>query len=382
MRIYPTQIEQKLEVDQIRDLIKGYCQMPVSGALVMSTSPSVDYGEIRQRLMQTSDYIKITENDAGYPKGNLEDIKPLLIKIKLKGSYLGADDFFLLSKGNRILSQWQQFLSKNKESYTWLAQLAGDFEVDQALSDKIDEVIDDRGEVRDNASPALMKIRRDIVKSEQKVRKSIRTIFDQVKKDHFTDESGEITIREGRLVIPVKAEFKRKVAGFVHDESATGQTVFMEPTQVLELNNMVRELGYQEQREVLRVLTQLSDRVRINLSELEKGADLAIVVGGYNSSNTTHLVELCEEKYPTYFITGTDKLLNKSEIHHFDWKKKIEGLSKGYLPEKDKIEIILTSGASCPDSTVEEVLRTILGYYENTRSVEEVLSEVEKLYAE
>ena len=121
--------------------------MPVSGALVMSTSPSVDYGEIRQRLMQTSDYIKITENDAGYPKGNLEDIKPLLIKIKLKGSYLGADDFFLLSKGNRILSQWQQFLSKNKESYTWLAQLAGDFEVDQALSDKIDEVIDDRGEV-------------------------------------------------------------------------------------------------------------------------------------------------------------------------------------------------------------------------------------------
>ena len=273
MRIYPTQIEQKLEVDQIRDLIKGYCQMPVSGALVMSTSPSVDYGEIRQRLMQTSDYIKITENDAGYPKGGLEDIKPLLIKIKLKGSYLGADDFFLLSKGNRILSQWQQFLSKNKESYAWLSKLVSDLEVDQALSDKIDEVIDERGEVRDSASPALMKIRRDIVKSEQKVRKSVKTIFDQVKKDHLTDESGEITIREGRLVIPVKAEFKRKVAGFIHDESATGQTVFMEPTQVLELNNMVRELGYQEQREIHRVLTQLSDRVRINLSELEKGAD-------------------------------------------------------------------------------------------------------------
>ncbi|MFT4899097.1 MAG: 4-hydroxy-3-methylbut-2-enyl diphosphate reductase [Flavobacteriales bacterium] len=115
---------------------------------------------------------------------------------------------------------------------------------------------------------------------------------------------------------------------------------------------------------------------------LDKGADLAIVVGGYNSSNTTHLVELCEEKYPTYFITGNDKLLNKLEIQHFDWKNKVEGLSKGYLPEKDKIEIILTSGASCPDSTVEEVLRTVLGYYENTRSVEEVLSEVEKLYAE
>ena len=273
MHIYPNKIEQKLEVDQIRDLIKGFCQMPVSRSLVMSASLLEDFGEIRQRLMQVSDYIKITENNEGYPKDNLEDIEPLLVKIKLEGSHLSADDFFLLSKGNRILSQWQQFLSNSKESYTWLAQLVSDFEIDQALSDKIDEVINEHGEVRDNASPALIKIRRDIVKSEQKVRKSIKSIFDQVKKDHLADESGEITIREGRLVIPVRAEFKRKVAGFVHDESSTGQTVFMEPTQVLELNNLVRELGYQEQREVLRILIQLSDRVRMNINGLERGAD-------------------------------------------------------------------------------------------------------------
>ena len=113
---------------------------------------------------------------------------------------------------------------------------------------------------------------------------------------------------------------------------------------------------------------------------LEEGADLAIVVGGYNSSNTTHLVELCEEKCPTYFVTGKDKLLSSKEIEHFDWRKKVEGKSLNYLPESKKIDIILTSGASCPDSTVEAVLRKVLGFYRNTRSVDEVLKEVEELY--
>jgi len=113
---------------------------------------------------------------------------------------------------------------------------------------------------------------------------------------------------------------------------------------------------------------------------LEEGADLAIVVGGYNSSNTTHLVELCEEKCPTYFVTGKDKLLSNKEIAHFDWRKKEEGTSLNYLPDGKKIDIILTSGASCPDSTVEAVLRKVLGFYKNTRPVEEVLKEVEELY--
>jgi 4-hydroxy-3-methylbut-2-enyl diphosphate reductase len=113
---------------------------------------------------------------------------------------------------------------------------------------------------------------------------------------------------------------------------------------------------------------------------LEDGADLAIVVGGYNSSNTTHLVELCEEKCPTYFVTGKEKLLSDKEIEHFDWKKKGEEKSLNYLPNRNKVDIILTSGASCPDSTVEDVLRKVLGFYNNTRSIEEVLKEIEELY--
>jgi 4-hydroxy-3-methylbut-2-enyl diphosphate reductase len=115
---------------------------------------------------------------------------------------------------------------------------------------------------------------------------------------------------------------------------------------------------------------------------LEQGADIAIVVGGYNSSNTTHLVELCEEKFTTFFITGEERILSKNEINHFDWRNKVEFNTKRFLPQKEKLDIILSSGASCPDSTVEAVLRKILSYYPEARDISEVLNEVEELYAE
>lgn len=142
----------------------------------------------------------------------------------------------------------------------------------------------------------------------------------------------------------------------------------------------IEEKAFADTRDSLCYAT--NDNQSATYGLLEEGADMAIVVGGYNSSNTTHLVELCEEKCPTYFVTGKDKLINNEEIHHFDWRKKIEIKTSGYIPEKEKIDIILTSGASCPDSTVEAVLREVLSYYEDTRSEEEVLSEVEALYAE
>jgi 4-hydroxy-3-methylbut-2-enyl diphosphate reductase len=110
---------------------------------------------------------------------------------------------------------------------------------------------------------------------------------------------------------------------------------------------------------------------------LEKDADLAIIVGGYNSSNTTHLVELCEEKVQSYFINGADQLLSPNAIQHFDIHNKELKQSGNYLGDKNPTTIILTSGASCPDAAVDEVLQKVLGYFENTKDVEEVLTELE-----
>ena len=108
---------------------------------------------------------------------------------------------------------------------------------------------------------------------------------------------------------------------------------------------------------------------------LEKEADLAIVVGGYNSSNTSHLVELCEEKLPTYFIKTEEEILSKDLIQHFHYETKEILQTHNFLPEKDKLKIILTSGASCPDAIVDKVLQKLLSYFEGTRSIESVLEE-------
>ncbi len=114
---------------------------------------------------------------------------------------------------------------------------------------------------------------------------------------------------------------------------------------------------------------------------LEQNADLAIVVGGYNSSNTSHLVELCEEKLPTYFISSSSKILSKEEISHFDFHNKNELNTNNYLPEKEKIDILITSGASCPDAMVDEVIQTVVNLFEGTKSPEEVVKEIGKQYS-
>ncbi len=111
---------------------------------------------------------------------------------------------------------------------------------------------------------------------------------------------------------------------------------------------------------------------------LEMKADIAIVVGGYNSSNTSHIVELCEEKLPTYFISSASEIVSKKRINHFDYLNQEHWVSDNYLPEKNPVDIILTSGASCPDSVVDAVLQKILSYFENTKTIDEVLKKIEE----
>jgi 4-hydroxy-3-methylbut-2-en-1-yl diphosphate reductase len=118
------------------------------------------------------------------------------------------------------------------------------------------------------------------------------------------------------------------------------------------------------------------DNQRATLELLEKNADIAVVVGGYNSSNTSHIVELCEEKLPTFFISSSEKIISDKLIKHYNFQDHIELQTENYIPEKDKVKIILTSGASCPDSVVEEVMNRLLSFFKNVKSIEEVLKKL------
>jgi 4-hydroxy-3-methylbut-2-enyl diphosphate reductase len=107
---------------------------------------------------------------------------------------------------------------------------------------------------------------------------------------------------------------------------------------------------------------------------LKVDADLAIVVGGYNSSNTSHIVELCEQKFPTFFVNSDEEIKSQDEIHHFNYPRKESVITRGFLPDKQPVSIVLTSGASCPDTLVDKVMLKVVSLFRSTKSVEEALA--------
>jgi 4-hydroxy-3-methylbut-2-enyl diphosphate reductase len=148
---------------------------------------------------------------------------------------------------------------------------------------------------------------------------------------------------------------------------------FLKQTMIEKFGEQDLKLHFADTRDTLCYAT--NDNQDSTYELLKTNADLAIVVGGYNSSNTSHIVELCERKFPTYFINSEKEIQSKEEIHHFDYRAKAKKITKGFLPEKDVVKIVLTSGASCPDTLVDRVMLSVLEFYENSRSVAEVLKD-------
>ncbi|MGB0525838.1 MAG: 4-hydroxy-3-methylbut-2-enyl diphosphate reductase, partial [Flammeovirgaceae bacterium] len=153
---------------------------------------------------------------------------------------------------------------------------------------------------------------------------------------------------------------------------------FLKETMIQKYGDASIKDHFADTRDTLCYATNDNQRANIGMLEAETGASFAIVVGGYNSSNTTHLVELCEEKLPTYFISSADKILSDKLINHFDWRKKEEFTTEDFIPSQNPLTVLITSGASCPDITVDEVLQRILSFFDGVKSVDEVLEGLEK----
>ncbi|MEQ9404471.1 MAG: endonuclease MutS2 [Cyclobacteriaceae bacterium] len=274
MKGYPHDIEVGLGFDEIRKLLLKFCQSEKGAELAEKCKPVSQAASLKKWHDQTRELLKLVAESKGKVQFRFPDIEQLLIRIKVPGSYLNPEGFHELKLGIQTLVSWAGFFENNHEDYPELSLLAGNVDVDPGLSHRIDKVIDEKGELRDSASEELLRIRSKISASERAARSAIQKVLKKAKSDQFTDEDSQLTVRDGRLVIPVRAEFKKRIAGFVHDESATGQTVFIEPGDVLGFNNEVRELKYAENREIIRILITLSDHVRDNLKDLGEGVHL------------------------------------------------------------------------------------------------------------
>lgn len=270
--IYPQNFEQKIGFDSIRHLLKDKCLSTLGRERVDDMAFSESYTAINEWLEQVVEFVRIIQEEDSFPDQYFFDVRPSLKRIKVEGMYLDEQELFDLRRSLETIRDIVRFLtaapnSDNEESeaqspYPALQRLAGDIVVFPQLIARINNILDKFGKVKDNASSELLRIRRELASTAGSISRSLNAILRNAQAEGYVDKDVTPTMRDGRLVIPVAPGLKRKIKGIVHDESATGKTVFIEPAEVVEANNRIRELEGEERREIIRILTEFSASIR------------------------------------------------------------------------------------------------------------------------
>lgn len=272
--LFPTNLEQKINFVKVKDLLKAECTSSLGQDYVDKVSFSSDYNLVQRLLDQTEEFRQILISGEVFPSSNFTNLGPFLEKAKLEGAFLDQEEFYEVKLALQTLRGCISFFQKWGESYPTLSALLGLLlDLDLNLLKTIDQIIDEKGKIRSNASKELQLIRSQLIYEEGRLRKVMERIFKEARAKGLTPDDAAMTIRGGRMVIPVAAENKRKLRGFIHDESATGQTVFMEPEEALDINNEIRDLEYMEKREIIRILTKLTDQLRPSIPALRKATN-------------------------------------------------------------------------------------------------------------
>ncbi len=268
--LYPKNIESKIGFNAIKRYLKDECSSSLGTTHVDRLTFSDSFDQISKLLHQTEEFRRILTGEGSFPSAHFLDVTTSLNSAKTPGAFLSEEEFHNIQLSLTTLFQCLRFFQKDAEedAYPYLKELSGAVQLPVSLLNGIKQVIDEQGQVRNNASAELKQIRRALLSEQSRLRKVLDQILRNAQGQGFTPDDASVTIRGGRMVIPVLAEYKRRVKGFIHDESATGQTVFLEPAEVLEINNEIRDLTYREKREVVRILTTLTDTLRPHLPNL------------------------------------------------------------------------------------------------------------------
>ena len=264
--IYPNNIEQKIDFTVIREELNRRCSSPLGRERVEAMQMETDY-ETVQHLLGLTDQMRLAENDPmlTFPRGDIHDVREAIARIRIEGLFLDEAELDALRHSLSYAAELERFFAGLDElRYPLLKELRVTGYGLPEIVKSIDAVLDRYGQLADHASPELARIRREITNLQGSVGRTLASILRQAKTDGFVEADAAPTLREGRLVIPVSPAFKRKVGGIVHDESATGKTVYIEPQQVVDANNHIRELEGAERRERVRILTAVTDGLRPN----------------------------------------------------------------------------------------------------------------------
>lgn len=271
--IYPNTFEQKIGFDSIRQHLNDYCLSELGQQRVRDMAFSTDYNYVKKQIRMTSEFVRIL-NEEDFPAQNFYDVRPSLKRIRIENTYLEVQELFDLQRSLETIHLIVSFLQKSVDEektipvYPHLQDLSANVSTYPQLVRRIDQILDKFGHVKDSASPILMAIRRELATVAGSISRTLNSIMKNAKSEGLVDKDVSPTIRDGRLVIPVSPAMKRKIKGIVHDESDTGKTVYIEPTEVVEANNRIRDLERDEHREIKRILLEFTATIRPEVPEI------------------------------------------------------------------------------------------------------------------
>lgn len=268
---YPQNFEEKIGFDKIRRLISDRCLSTLGSERVADMKFQTSFDIIEPLLRETEEFTHLLQNDEEFPADHYFDIRPSLQRIRIEGTFLDETELFNLRRSLETIRDIVGFFisGEDEESfYPHLKSRAGDVVVFPQLLTRADQIIDKFGHIKDNASAQLAQIRREMNQTLSSISRSLNAILRNAQSEGIVDKEVAPTLREGRLVIPVVPAYKRRIKGIVHDESASGKTVYIEPAEVVEANNRIRELEGEERREIVRILTLFTDELRPYLADI------------------------------------------------------------------------------------------------------------------
>jgi len=354
--VYPNNIEAKIDFTVIREELMRRCSSPLGRERVEAMHMETDYETVRH-LLQMADEMHSAQSDPmlTFPRGDIHDIREAIARVRIEGLFLDEAELDDLRHSLSYAADLETFFQHLDEQRYPLLRTLADTDQDSNLADivKIINVVLDRyGKLADNASPELARIRREITNLQGSVGRTLASILRQAKTDGFVDSDATPTIREGRLVIPVSPGYKRKIGGIVHDESATGKTVYIEPQQVVDANNHIRELEGAERRERVRILIEVTSRLRPNTELILASQQLLAEVDFLNAkaslADTLHAIRPELVDMP---------LLDWSEARHPVLFLHYQGQGKTVVPlsirlEADKHHVLVISGPNAGGKSV------------------------------
>jgi DNA mismatch repair protein MutS2 len=263
MSIYPSNFESKIGFEKVREFLQARCLSSLGKEQVEACQFTADKDTVERQLDETIEFVKIVGDGMSFPNGYFIDMRPVLQRAKVEGSFMDVIEVFDLRRSLETIRAIVAFFRNTEpESFPRLKEVVKNVQVFPFIYERIDQILNKHGQIKDNASPELAQIRKDIFSLQSSVSKIMSAILRKMQAEGLVEKDIAVSMRDGRAVIPVGAANKRKIKGIIHDESATGKTSYVEPEEIVETNNRIRELESAERREIVKILTRFTDDVR------------------------------------------------------------------------------------------------------------------------